>query len=93
MRLALAARADQRGQAVDGQRIAGDAEAAQARLRHRGDMGMVAKALARENVADVDLHHRNVSRCDRVADRDRGVRIRARIDDDAHRFLGGSLVD
>src|SRR5262249_23968235 len=93
MRLALAACADQRDQPVDGERIAGDAEAAQARLRHRGDMGMMAKVLAREDVAGVHFHHPDVGRPDRVADCDRGGPIGARVDDDARGFLGGGLVN
>src|SRR6266513_1847939 len=80
MRLALAARADQRGQPVDGERVAGNAEAAQAGLGHRGDMGMMAKPLARENVADMDFDHGQRDRGDRVADGDRRVGIAARID-------------
>src|SRR6266851_5658672 len=67
---ALALRADQRGQPVDRKRIALHAEAAQARLGDRRDVGKVTKALARENVADVNLDERNVDGGDRVADRD-----------------------
>src|SRR2546421_2261 len=50
--VASAACADQRDQAVDGERIAGNTEPAQARFRHRRNVGEVAEAVARENVAD-----------------------------------------
>src|SRR5262249_7556538 len=93
MSLALAARADQRGQAFDGERVAGNAEAAQAGLRHGGDVGMMAKTLARKNVADMDFDHRHRDGRDRVADCNRGVRVGTRVDDDTGGFLGGSLLD
>src|SRR5215813_9400074 len=54
---------------------------------------MVAKTLAREDVADMDLEHRHRDRRDRVADGDRGMGIRARVDDDAGGLFGGGLVD
>src|SRR5262249_44437104 len=73
--------------------VAADAEAAQARFGHRGDVRMVAKTLARKDVADMDLDHRPRDRRDRVADGDRGVGIRARVDDDAGGLFGGGLVD
>src|SRR5262245_47089984 len=93
MASALAPRGDQRGQSVDRQRVAVDAEAAQARLGHRRDVGMVAKALAREDVADVDLDDGHSDRGDGVADGDRGVGIGAGVDDDPGGLLGARSVD
>src|SRR5262249_62429908 len=91
--LVLAARADQRGQALDGEHVAGNAEAAQAGLRNGGDVGMMAKTLASKNVADMDFDHWHRDRRDRVADCNRGVRVGARVDDDTGGFLGGSLPE
>src|SRR5215468_9101492 len=54
---------------------------------------MVTKIFAREDVADVHLDHRHRDRRNRVADRDRGVGISARIDDDAGGLAGGGPVD
>src|SRR5262245_64737814 len=93
MASALAPRGDQRGQPVDRQRVAADAEAAQARLGHRRDVGMVAKPLAREEVADVDLDHRYVDRGDGVANGDRGVGIGAGVDNDPGGLLSAGGVD
>src|SRR5262245_52503893 len=84
---------DQRGQPIDGERIAGNAEAAQARLGYRGDMGEVAKAFAREDVADVHFDDRQLDRGDGVAESHRGVGIGAGIDDHAGSLLGGGFVD
>src|SRR2546429_9595731 len=81
MSSALAARADQRGQPVDGERVAGNAEAAQAGLGHRGDVGMLAKTLARENIAEMDFDHGLRDRGNRVADGCRSVGIAARLVD------------
>src|SRR5262245_49241254 len=93
MASALAPRGDERGQPVDRQRVAADAEAAQARLGHRRDVGMVAKPLAREDIADVDLDHWHIDRGDGVADGDRGVGIGAGVDDDPGGLLGAGGVD
>src|SRR5512132_3121769 len=93
MSSALAARADQRGQPVDRERVAGNAEAAQAGLGHRGDVGMMAKTLARETIADMDFDHGQRDCGNRIADGDRRVGITARIDDDPRGPLGGGLVD
>src|SRR6266481_1230076 len=93
MSLALAPRPDQRGQAVDGERVTADPEAAQAGFGDRGYVGMMAKALARENVADVDFDHGHLDRRNRIANCDRGVSIAARIDDDAGGVISGSLMD
>src|SRR5262249_61541314 len=54
---------------------------------------MVETPLARKDVADVALDPRHRDRRDRVADGDRGVSIRARVDDDAGGLFGGGLVD
>src|SRR5262249_37287553 len=93
MASALAPRGDQRGQPVDRQRVAVDAEAAQARLGHRRDVGMVAKALAREDIADVDLDYRHIDRGNGVADGDRGVGVGAGVDDDSRGLLGAGGMD
>src|SRR5262249_41602478 len=90
---ALAPSGDQPGQPLDRQRVALDAEAAQARPRHRRDMGAMAEALARKDVADVDLDNGQLDRGDRVANGDRGVGVGAGIDDDAGGLVGGGLVD
>src|SRR3981189_1657834 len=63
---ALLSRVDQRGQAVDCERVAGNPETAQARFCHRRDVRQVAEALACENIADVDLDDRQLDRRDRV---------------------------
>src|SRR5262245_60083635 len=93
MASALAPRGDQRGQPVDRQRVAVDADAAQARLGHRLDVGMVAKALAREDVADVDLDDGHIDRGDGVANGDRGVGIGAGVDDNPASLLGAGGLD
>src|SRR5262245_55971317 len=90
---ALAPRADQRGQPVDRQRIALDAEAAERRPGDRRDVREVAEALAREDVADMDFDQRNLDRRDRVADRDRGVGVAGRVEHDAGGLLGARLLD
>src|SRR3984893_998936 len=90
---ALAPGVDQPGQPLDRERVAGDAETAQARLGYRRNVGMMAEALAREDVADVDLDDRHFDRGDRVANGDRGVGIGTGIDDDAGGLAGAGLVD
>ena len=56
-------------------------------------MRMMAKIVARKDVADVDLDHRHRDRRNGVADRDRGVRVAAGIEHHAGGFLGAGLVD
>src|SRR5262249_56511374 len=90
---AFACAVDQPGQTLDRERITRDAETAQARLGHRGDMRMMAEALTREDVADVDLDHGHRDRSDRVANGDRGVGIGAGIDDDPGGLAGAGLMD
>ena len=52
---------------------------------------MMPEALARENVGQMHLNHRQTHGTDRIVDGDGGVRVRARIDDDTagrgHRLL------
>src|SRR3954470_14151789 len=90
---ALLPRVDHRGQPLDCKRVAFYPEAAQAGLGHRRDVGMMTKALTREDVADMDLDHRHLDRRNGVANSHRGMGIGAGVDDDSRRFLGAGLMD
>ena len=52
----------------------------------------MAEALPREDVRDVDFHRRDFDPDQGIVECDRGVRITARIDDDARGFLGAGLM-
>src|SRR4051794_12985332 len=53
-------------------------------------MGVMAERLARGHVREVDFDHRNRYRLDRVAERDRGVRVGTGVEDDTERVAGCS---
>ena len=85
--------AEFRGKAADGETIALDAESAKRCERGGCNKRMMTEALARIDVRHVDFNGRNFYADQRVMQRDRGVRISARIDDDASGFLGAGLVN
>src|SRR4051812_43511685 len=91
--LALGLGADLGGKARYRKPIAFDAEAGKAGKGGHGGEGVMAETLAGVDVADVNFDRWNVDALDRVMQRDRGVRIAARIDDDARRFPGMGLMD
>src|SRR5262249_17091891 len=88
---ALGRCADHGGKPADCECVAADAEAADHRARGLRNIGIVAEALARVDVGDVDLDHRNAGREDGVEDRDRGGGVAPRIEHDAHRLLARLL--
>ena len=90
---ALALLGRHRGEAVDRERIALDAEAADHGLGGKRNIGMVAPGLARMDVADVALDRRHADALDGVMARDRSVGQAARIEHDAGRLLGAGLLD
>ena len=62
---------------------ADDAEAANDARGDGRDHGMVPEGFALVDIRDVNLDHRNIERGERIVNGDGGVRIGARIDDDA----------
>src|ERR1700682_3821583 len=84
---------DPGGKAEDREPVAIDAEAGERGERGLGGEGVMAEILAGVNVADVDFDGRNFHRHQRVMQRDRGVGIAGRIDDDPGRLAGMGLVD
>ena len=81
------------GEPVDRKRVAVDAEAADHGLGDRRDVGMLAEVLARMDVGDVDLDHRQLhgQSASRIATE--VWRVGGRVDDDAGGLLGAGLLD
>jgi len=79
--------------AKDRKAIPVDAEARKRRESGPGGKRMMTEALAGVDVADVDLDGRDFDRDQRIVQRDRGVRVAARVDDDPRGLVGMRLVD
>ena len=75
-------------QALDGQRIAVDAEADDDAGRRRRQVRVVAEGLARMHVADVHLDHRHARAFDRVVQRHAGVGVGTGVEDQAEQCAG-----
>src|SRR5262249_24720475 len=92
-RSALGARADQGGKPDDGEAVALDPQAADHAARHARDVGLVAEAFARVDVADVHLDDRDLHREDRVENRHGCRGVAGGIDHDPDRLVPCRLLN
>src|SRR4029078_7833624 len=91
--LAFALLAGHRGDAVDGERVAVDAEAADDGLPGKRYVGMSAPGLTGVNVAAVAFDRGHADRLDGVMAGDRRMGEAARIEHDAQGLLGARLLN
>ena len=70
-------------QRLDGQTVAVEAEACNSAFADGSDKGLLAELLAGEDVADVDLDHRDADGGDSIADSHAGVGVAPGVEDDA----------